>query len=118
MTSLCDQCFAPGACCRRIGFYADGEEAAFWLDEPIEPQIRSRMHAEDINRPMPFRIHEIIGRWHADEGREYGRIEFSCANLLSDGRCGDYEGRPWLCRVFEPAGDVLCVHWRGAEGGE
>ena len=34
------------------------------------------------------------------------------------GRCTIYETRPQLCRGLEPLWGPLCVHWRGAEGGE
>lgn len=30
-----------------------------------------------------------------------------CVNLMEDGRCGDYENRPQVCRGFKP--DELCV---------
>jgi Fe-S-cluster containining protein len=29
-----------------------------------------------------------------------------CPNLLPDGRCGDYENRPEVCRSFKP--DEIC----------
>ena len=35
---------------------------------------------------------------------------FDCVNLQDDGRCGDYEHRPYgPCVLFEPASDPLCV---------
>lgn len=117
MTSLCDKCFAPGQCCKRIQFFAAGEEVTFWDDEPLEIQIRARMHSEDIDRRMPFVSLEKTTTFDAI-GRKYSTHVFTCINLLKNGRCGDYENRPWLCRVFEPAGSSLCVHWFGAEGGE
>lgn len=123
MPSLCDQCFAPGACCRRLNFYGGspaidgGNEKTYWLDEPIEPQLRAGM-GNDVYRPIPFEVFEIKERFIDEETkRPYGKITFSCRNLLPNGRCGDYENRPWLCRVFEPAGDHLCVHYKGAEAG-
>ncbi|MCX8083796.1 MAG: YkgJ family cysteine cluster protein [Calditerrivibrio sp.] len=30
-----------------------------------------------------------------------------CRYLLSDGRCGNYENRPEVCRAFKP--DEICV---------
>lgn len=130
--SLCDHCFAPGQCCRQITFYGgEGEtsdpsnERTWWLDEPIEPQLRDGMHQEeDANRPIPFEIDTVTKVWTVDNiasedtDRPYGHIIFKCRNLLPNGRCGDYDNRPWLCRQFEPASDRLCVHYRGAEGGE
>lgn len=117
--SLCDRCFAPGQCCKRIQFYS-GTEMTLWLDEPLEPQLRAMLHADDRDRPMPFRSIDGTVRELRDEetGRPYGTMTFSCVNLTPDGRCGDYENRPWLCRTFEPGSDRLCVHYRGAEAGE
>ena len=34
-----------------------------------------------------------------------------CVNLTSEGRCGDYDHRPALCRDFEPGQNSLCVKW-------
>lgn len=115
--SLCDGCFAPGQCCRRIRFYGGGE-LAFDLSEPIEDQIRSRMHADDADRLMPFRPVGEARNVRVVESTRTGSFTFTCVNLQPSGRCGDYENRPWLCRVFEPGSDALCVHYRGSEGGE
>lgn len=37
---------------------------------------------------------------------------------MPDGRCGDYENRPALCRSFEPQSEALCVHFNGSEAGD
>jgi Fe-S-cluster containining protein len=68
---------------------------------------------------LPFVPLEVWGRWIDEEsGRTYSAYWYRCSNLLPNGRCGDYDNRPGLCRSFEPASDPLCVHWRGAESGE
>lgn len=114
--SLCDKCFDPGRCCKRLMFFAGGEHVTFWLDEPILPQMT--MHTDDAGRVNPFKVQEITDRYKDEDGREYGTIVFECTKLLPDGRCGIYEDRPWLCRVFPEGEDRLCVHYNGAEGGE
>lgn len=117
MSSLCDSCFAPGYCCRRLNFFGGKGEQTYWLDEPIEPQLRSGM-SKDTDRPVPFRIAKVREQYTDKEsGRPYGHVDFSCVNLTPEGRCGDYENRPWLCRHFEPASGNICVHYKGAEAG-
>lgn len=108
--SLCDRCFNPGQCCRRL-FLVD---ATFWVDQGIEGV---RQQLRDFG--LPFEPAEELGRWLDDEsGREYGQFEFSCPKLTRAGRCSIYEERPACCRNYEPASDGLCCHFGGAEAGE
>lgn len=108
--SLCDKCYAPGACCKRFKLScASGQPVTFWTDEPIEDQLRAK--------GLPFEPVEQLGEWtDPDSGRMYAAFEYNCPLLRLDGRCGDYENRPNLCRQFEPGSDTLCVHYMGAEG--
>lgn len=108
--SLCDKCYAPGQCCKRLRLYREGNASlTFWLDEPTEKQLDAL--------GLPFKPTEQIGEWLDEEsGRRYGEFLFTCPRLLPNGRCGDYENRPDLCRRFEPGADPLCVHFQGAEG--
>ena len=111
--SLCDRCFAPGACCKRFGLFSnEGEPITVWDDEP------TRVSAPGSAEPLPFLPLERSGTWEDPDGRAYSSWWWSCPRLQADGRCGDYENRPALCRTFEPAAETLCVHWGGAEGGE
>jgi Fe-S-cluster containining protein len=32
-----------------------------------------------------------------------------CPNLTLDGRCGDYENRPYACMHYKPGTDPLCI---------
>jgi Fe-S-cluster containining protein len=111
--SLCDKCYAPGQCCRRMhltGF--DG--LTFWKDDyPIE----TARHLLD-SQGIPFSIHSIASSSKDENGREYIAFWYTCSLLLPNGRCGSYENRPQLCRDFEPASERLCVHYRGAEAGD
>lgn len=111
--SLCDRCYMPGACCRHLIFSRPGRGSeTFWLDGSEDLQLAS------IIGPHPFKVAEVLSRDSGLDGIEYGSVRWSCRNLTDSGRCGDYDNRPALCRDFEAGSDALCVHWRGAEGGE
>lgn len=101
MTSLCDSCYAPGACCKHFTLFGRAEPGDRGL--PLDEGNAARAIAY---HGLPF---EVI----ADAG---GAVR--CSRLLPSGRCGDYENRPQMCRDLEPGLDPLCVHWRGAEGSE
>lgn len=117
--SLCDSCYAPGACCRRIKLsVVGGGQMTFWDDEDAAQQLKARMR-EDSPRPMPFVPLERISQTEAQGGgRTYSSYVWSCTALLENGRCGIYEERPGLCRRYEPQQDGLCVHFGGAEAGD
>lgn len=118
--SLCDSCYAPGQCCKNIRFFAGGE-VSFRIDEDLKAQLLNHRPEEDkeAGRKMPFvPVIETSRSTDPESGREYASYVFRCSNLTTEGRCGDYENRPQLCRVFEPGSDLPCVHYRGAEGGE
>lgn len=125
--SLCDRCMKPGHCCENIKFFSSAagrNGLSFWADS-IESTVTDSLHQEDkdAGRPMPFRVKEITGRWTVAEGeeeagREYVTATFSCINLQPDGRCGDYENRPWLCRFFKSGIDWPCIHYGFSAEGE
>ena len=109
--SLCDKCYAPGACCKRMYLlnadYPSG--FTFWDDVPVNETMKAW--------GLPFvGLEREPAVKDAAPGRTYSRWWFSCPNLLPNGRCGDYKSRPEVCRIFEPASGPLCVHYRGAEG--
>ena len=112
--SLCDGCYSPGACCKRLRLYReeDGQTGylTFWDDTPVQEQTKDW---DDF----PFvPLDRVRTDTDAESGRTYSTWEFSCPKLLPSGRCGDYENRPALCRRYEPGSDPLCVHYQGAEG--
>lgn len=92
-------------------FFGDsGQECSYWDDTSIEEQTK---HFPQ----WPFIPNEKKDTYtDAESGRTYSTWSFNCKNLLPNGRCGDYENRPDLCRRFEPASGPLCVHYMGAEG--
>lgn len=110
MSSLCDRCYAPGACCREMGLHSHdlriprGDTEHYML---ISSERKANILMDVLNLPFRFK-----------ENKSRGGAVFICPRLQLDGRCGDYENRPDVCRIFEPASDILCVHYRGAEAGE
>lgn len=40
---------------------------------------------------------------------EHNSWRLWCPNLTREGRCGDYENRPRLCRSFQAGSDPLCI---------
>lgn len=127
MTKGCSDCWQPGECCRRIRFFGGGEmqtageNEVLWRDSmPIDDQIRQYRELADEERPQPFNLVskgvELLGT----DGTRRFTGTFTCRNLLANGRCGDYENRPELCRdQFAPAkGFTTCIHYLPQEGGE
>lgn len=87
--SLCDTCKDPGHCCREI---------PIWGIEKTTLEVIAYIVEQD----WPFEISYI----HED-----GRGRYECRNLLPNGRCGDYENRPFICSDFVEASDRLCCHY-------
>lgn len=58
---------------------------------------------------LPFMPLEPVSCFADSNGALYQVWTFRCTNLLTNGRCGDYEHRPQLCRLYEPLQDGLCV---------
>lgn len=69
----------------------------------------SRDRAAEVaaNWRMPFVPEEP---YFNDKGGELWR--FRCTALLANGRCGNYEDRPDLCKRYEAGSDELCVFGR------
>lgn len=108
--SLCDRCYAPGACCKGFTLFRENrDEVTLWLDEPFDDQMSTH--------GVPFAA-RAVGEPILDEtGRPFTRVKFDCRRL-SNGRCADYESRPEVCRNFEAGSGSLCVHFDGAESGD
>lgn len=89
---------------------AVGDPPTAWVDE---------VEAGTASLPgTPFVPWMELERFTFEEtGRQFATYLWSCPVLLPNGRCGDYENRPNVCRSFEPASDLLCVHYGGAEAG-
>ncbi|WP_435018499.1 YkgJ family cysteine cluster protein [Tundrisphaera sp. TA3] len=114
--SLCDNCYSPGSCCKSLRLISENPETGelyprtFWDDSSIDEQTKDWAN-------FPFTPNEKLNTYTEEgSGRTYSEWNYNCRNLLPSGRCGDYENRPELCRIYEPASDGLCVHYQGAEG--
>lgn len=107
--SACSKCSDPGKCCR---------------DFPL-PRIRTEdyptaLHALAAMATLDYEVAERGGRiaigfpfvpirTGAHEGLD-DHWRFRCLNLLPDGRCGDYENRPYgPCVMYTPGEDLLCA---------
>lgn len=87
--SLCDTCMRPGACC--FGFVLSGQHWQTGLDMLVMVAQQGLPFVPLFRRPN--------GVW-----------KWWCPLLGKDGRCTEYDRRPYVCREFEPAQDPLCVH--------
>ncbi len=84
-------CRCCGSCCERINLRVDGR----WLDSP-EQFERVRSDHPDYQR---FVVSGV-------DDQEL--VQLSCTSLQDDGRCGDYENRPAICKSFPTTSLVLC----------
>lgn len=104
MASACDSCHLPGRCCSGLKlaggtFPTPGttalealcELAGKWGYNPI---------TDRLDAPFPF----LPLRRAPD-----GHWSLWCPVLTRDGRCGDYEHRPYACMHYLPGTDALCV---------
>jgi hypothetical protein len=107
--SVCDTCPKPGNCCQDFPLHSlDPERKLTKLEIMIE--LASLIYANpDRTRPfigLPF----IPARYDPTAGHGTGSWRFNCVNLLPDGRCGDYDNRPYgPCVLYQPREDALCV---------
>ncbi len=82
MSKMCQTC--GGRCCRYF---------CFQIDEPD-----SFDEFEDVRW---YLLHEGVSV-HVDEGDWFISIANRCKLLGADNRCGDYAGRPLICRKYDP----------------
>lgn len=95
--STCDTCREPGRCCKRLHLqWGDG-----WTPHAETPLDAIVIMARAW---LPF---VPLGK------TKDGALIWSCPLLDADGRCGDYENRPQLCRDYQPQEDPLCVEFIG-----
>lgn len=117
MTSLCDACYAPGACCRSFTLSnRDGRHPSYWAGDPGDHDDGARAFLAEHG--LPFEVEGWYNATDEASGRDYVYPRFRCPELGADGRCTIYDRRPDPCREMEPAGSGLCVHYHGAESDE
>ena len=93
-----------GHCCKR-----------FVLNPTSLPPFNERRSIKGIWRKLrqfklPFKPLELSGI--NGSGGKTGKMDwwFTCPILGKDGKCGDYENRPQVCKSFVPGGgDALCL---------
>jgi Fe-S-cluster containining protein len=109
--TLCDRCVDPGMCCKdiRLSYNHPGItklEVMAWL---------ASVHCEEFNIGLPFipDIRSLNPLFRVDHDVPLCPIEmtwtYQCINLTEDGRCGDYENRPQLCRDHKPGHHQPCI---------
>lgn len=103
MASLCDRCAVPGRCCS--GFNLNGGAYGAHHSELdvllLMATSWTKVWELGIDQyGLPF-----MPLWRKPSGVWL----FWCPLLTRDGRCGDYDHRPAVCRDFEAGSDSLCV---------
>jgi Fe-S-cluster containining protein len=93
MPTLCDGCRAPGACCRILSLA--GEEG------PLGP----RSSLLEISALLATAALPFVPLVRLDDGV----VLFWCPHLGRDGRCGEYDHRPELCRDYREGSGVICI---------
>jgi Fe-S-cluster containining protein len=97
--STCDTCRSPGSCCNGLVLNRHFSSEN-WRDE-----AREFVNKYGIHYLVPVRPHAP-----SNDGTSTA-VMFDCTRLGVDGRCTDYENRPELCRIYEPASDRLCAEY-------
>lgn len=111
--SLCDRCYNPGQCCKRMAVTGGKETAAHKaMRGPAATRRQARRYAVENGLPM------FKPTGEPDITPEGVRWRFSCSALTREGRCSIYLDRPDLCRRYEAGKDDLCVHSHGTEAGD
>lgn len=109
-SNLCASCTDPGHCCRDFplsGIYVEDHPTK--LDAMIWAASTTYEIGEDHTRTglgFPF-----VPLYVSGDVPEFQSWRWACVNLLPNGRCGDYDNRPYgPCVIFEPGSDdPLCV---------
>jgi len=110
--SACDTCAKPGACCTDMflsSTYWNGMiYAEYWPGDAVR-HLDAAMPGHPFI-PLRLEIREPGTPGHnPTANRPYGAARWACTRLTPEGRCGDYENRPNLCKAYEPLSDGLCA---------
>lgn len=97
--STCDTCREPGHCCKFLHLTLS-KEWVEWIGE--SPLLALTAMAIQW---LPF----VPAAKNASDGDPM----WACPILDSNGRCGDYENRPELCRHYQAHDDHLCIEFIG-----
>lgn len=110
--SACSYCAKPGHCCQRFYLYVNSQPLTFWKDSW---QADAEQWIKEVD--LPFRPDGVSGEYRVPisspvqpgDGREYVTLVFGCPHLTDQGRCGIYDARPSVCRMFSPGESPLCI---------
>jgi Fe-S-cluster containining protein len=106
--SACDTCPNPGHCCHNLKLFAGGRAPRFTPDawkEEAEQFAKGRALPFYPVSTFPFKT----STGSVDPDVSTVGVMWDCYNLTAEGRCGDYENRPQLCRDYAPKEDELCI---------
>ena len=101
MSGLCEVCLDPGACCKKIFLSGRNPETGERMEQPMSFEKAEHMA---MGAGLPF---------YPSEQRPDGTWNWTCTQILSNGRCGIYESRPQLCKDYAAGSSPLCVHYAG-----
>ena len=99
---LCGNCGDPGMCCRRIKLHAGDTDCL----NGSATRLDALVWLATIRHPDPWMSNAGLPFLPEYRDPTDERWVLSCPRLTPEGRCGDYENRPNLCRAFIPG-----VHW-------
>lgn len=102
--SACDTCSRPGACCTNIPLPSIPTDIT-----ALEMIVRMAIYWPPENPlPLPF-FNPRKRRVFSNEGEKECWI-VSCSALGPDGRCTEYEQRPYYpCGLYEAGQELLCA---------
>lgn len=106
--SACDTCPKPGACCQNFPLNYQGD---------LPTRLDALIFAAGMVYEAPDKHRTFVGLPFVptDRGAD-GRWRWSCVDLLPNGRCGNYENRPYgPCVIYKPGSTTLCVLYDGSE---
>ncbi len=123
----CDRCVDPGHCCR--AFPLTMRVPIGSSKEAVDRQMRASLEASE--EPLgwgiyalyqghvpyePLRRLKIGGYGSNPDDQTIETWLFKCNALQPDGRCGVWAKRPYVCKIYDPGCDHMCVHMRGKDG--
>lgn len=107
--SMCDTCAKPGACCTDMAISTPTWGTFYPASWPAQAaqELAEKMPGHPF---IPLRLAMVDEEArHPEADGPYGVGRWACSNLMPEGRCGDYENRPQLCRDYVAGSDPLCV---------
>lgn len=106
----CDVCHDPGACCRDFPLNIRTDRAGRTV-------LEAMVWAAGWSYSSPDRMRSFIGfPFLPNRIDAQGYWRWRCVDLLEDGRCGNYENRPYgPCVLYKPQHDEMCAMHPGAD---